>query len=71
MFYAEQINNMLQRYHFNCEDNPQGQDSHYAVLASGIQHLYGLAFCASDNNVLKSLRPVIDSICDGDVSRPL
>jgi hypothetical protein len=31
--YAEQINKMLEDYYFNLENNPQGRDSHYGVLA--------------------------------------
>ncbi len=31
--YAEQINKMLEDYYFNLENNPQGRESHYGVLA--------------------------------------
>lgn len=48
--YAEQINKMLEDYYFNLENNPQGRDSHYGVLASGIQHIYGAAFCLNDDD---------------------
>jgi len=69
--YAEQLNNMLQQYYFNCEDNPQGHESHYAVLASGIQHLYGIAFCSDDNEAVNSLRPIINSVFDREIPRPV
>lgn len=69
--YAEQVNKMLQDYHFNIENNPQGRESHYGVLASGIQYLYGAAFCMNDNETIDDLRPTVYAIMDGAVPAPV
>ena len=69
--YAEQVNKMLQDYHFNVENNPQGSESHYGVLASGLQHLYGAAFCMNDNETIDDLRPTICAVMDGVVPAPV
>lgn len=69
--YAEQVNKMLQDYHFNIENNPQGRDSHFGVLASGLQHLYGAAFCMNDNEAINDLRPTINAVMDGIVPAPV
>lgn len=69
--YVEQINKMLEDYYFNLENNPQGRESHYGVLASGLQHLYGTAFCTNDNEALSWLRPFINSVMNGEVPSPV
>lgn len=69
--YSEQINKMLEDYYFNLENNPQARESHYGVLASGIQHLYGAAFCVNDNDTLDELRPVISAVMNGEVPRSI
>lgn len=69
--YAEQINKMLEDYWFNLENNPQGKESHYGVLASGLQHLYGAAFCVNDDETLSELRPFVNTVMNGDVPSPL
>lgn len=69
--YAEQINKMLEDYYFNLENNPQGRDSHYGVLASGIQHIYGAAFCLNDDDTLSELRPFVNAIMNGDIPPPV
>ncbi|KNA29563.1 hypothetical protein ACO03_11735 [Pantoea ananatis] len=69
--YADQINKMLQDYYFNTENNPQGRESHFGVLASGVQHLYGAAFCASDDKALVGLRPFVNSVMNGEVPSPI
>ncbi|EDR7168594.1 DUF4754 domain-containing protein [Salmonella enterica subsp. houtenae] len=69
-FYAEQFNKMLEDYYFNLENNPQGQESHYGVLASGVQHLYGAAFCVNDDEALNELRPFINAIMNGEMPSP-
>ena len=66
-FYVDQINKMLEDYYFNLENNPQGRESHYGVLSSGIQHLYGAAFCANDDETLNELRPIVNAVMDGEV----
>ncbi|HBV2138068.1 DUF4754 family protein [Klebsiella pneumoniae] len=68
--YAEQINKMLEDYYFNLENNPQGRESHYCVLASGIQHIYGAAFCLNDDDTLSELRPLVNDIMNGDIPKP-
>lgn len=70
-FYAEQINKMLEDYYFNLENNPVGRESHYGVLASGLQHLYGAAFCANDDEALDALRPFVNSVMNGEVPKPI
>lgn len=70
-FYVEQINKMLEDYYFNLENNPQGRESHYGVLASGIQHIYGAAFCASDDEALCELKPSVNAIMNGEVPRSI
>lgn len=69
--YAEQINKMLEDYYFNLENNPQGRDSHYDVLASGIQHIYAVAFCLNDDDTLSELRPFVNAIMNGDIPSPV
>ncbi|HEC0400362.1 TPA: hypothetical protein R1R37_001118 [Klebsiella aerogenes] len=69
-FYAEPLNKMLEDYYFNMENNPQGRDSHYGVLASGVQHIYGAAFCMNDDTALIELRPFIDAIMNGEIPSP-
>lgn len=69
--YAEQVNEMLQDYYFNMENNPQGHESHYGVLASGLQHLYGAAFCLRDNETIDDLLPTISAVMSGVVPLPL
>lgn len=69
--YAEQINKMLEDYYFNLENNPIGRESHYGVLASGVQHLYGAAFCANDDEALCDLRPFVNLIMDGEIPKPV
>ncbi|HGT2815348.1 TPA: DUF4754 family protein [Klebsiella pneumoniae] len=68
--YAEQINKMLEDYYFNLENNPQGGESHYGVLASGIQHIYGAAFCMNDEEALNELRPFVNAIMNGEIPSP-
>ncbi|WP_143520602.1 DUF4754 family protein [Raoultella planticola] len=68
--YAEQINKMLEDYYFNLENNPQGRESHYGVLASGIQHVYGTAFCLNDDDTLCELRPLASAIMNGEIPKP-
>lgn len=68
--YAEQINKMLEDYYFNLENNPQGRESYYCVLASGIQHIYGAAFCLNDDDTLSELRPLVNDIMNGDIPKP-
>lgn len=68
--YAEQINKMLEDYYFNLENNPQGRESHYGVLASGIQHIYGVVFCLSDDDTLSELRPFVNAIMNGEIPTP-
>ena len=68
--YAEQINKMLEDYYFNLENNPQGRESHYCVLASGIQHVYGTAFCLNDDDALCELRPLVSAIMNGEIPKP-
>lgn len=70
-FYAEQINKMLEDYYFNLENNPQGRESHFGVLASGIQHIYGVAFCANDDETLTELKPVVNAIMNGAIPQPI
>ncbi|WPC54077.1 DUF4754 family protein [Klebsiella pneumoniae] len=69
--YAEQINKMLEDYYFNLENNPQGRESHYGVLASGIQHVYGTAFCLNDDDTLSELRPFVNAIMNGEIPPPV
>ncbi|MGX1944548.1 DUF4754 family protein [Raoultella ornithinolytica] len=69
--YAEQINKMLEDYYFNLENNPQGGESHYGVLASGIQHIYGAAFCMNDEEALNELRPFVNAIMNGEIPSPV
>ncbi|AXF77483.1 hypothetical protein LU631_11310 [Erwinia tracheiphila] len=69
-FYAEQINKLLQDYYFNFENNPQGRESHYGVLVSGLQHLYGAAFFTNDDEALIVLRPFVNSVMNGEVPSP-
>lgn len=69
--YAEQVNRLLEDYHFNMENNPQGRESHYGVLAAGVQHLYGAAFCVNDNETICALRPTIEAVMDGVIPAPL
>ncbi|HBY4916844.1 DUF4754 family protein [Klebsiella pneumoniae] len=69
--YAEQINKMLEDYYFNLENNPQGRESHYGVLASGIQHIYGTAFCLNDNEALNELRPFVNAVMNGEIPSPV
>ena len=68
--YAEQINKLLEDYYFNLESNPVGHESHYGVLASGLQHLYGAAFCTNDDEALIELRPFVNSVMNGEVPSP-
>lgn len=68
--YAELINNLLQDYYFNLEVNPKGQESHFVVLANGIQHLHGLAFCSRDSDSVEGLRPFVTSVINNEVPRP-
>lgn len=68
--YAEQINKMLEDYYFNLENNPQGRESHYGVLASGIQRIYGAAFCMNDDAALNELRPFVNAIMNGEIPAP-
>ncbi|HBR1093143.1 TPA: DUF4754 family protein [Klebsiella variicola] len=68
--YAEQINKMLEDYYFNLENNPQGRESHYGVLASGIQHVYRAAFCLNDDDTLCELRPLVSAIMNGEIPKP-
>ncbi|HFR0339320.1 TPA: DUF4754 family protein [Klebsiella pneumoniae] len=68
--YAEQINKMLEDYYFNLENNPQGRESHYGVLASGIQHIYGVAFCMNDDAALNELCPFVNAIMNGEIPAP-
>lgn len=69
--YAEKINKMLEDYYFNVENNPVGRELHYGVLASGVQHLYGAAFCTNDDEVLCDLRPLVNAIMDGEIPQPV
>ncbi|PNK96247.1 hypothetical protein CEQ28_000860 [Hafnia alvei] len=70
-FYVQQINTMLEDYYFNLENNPQGHDSHFSVLANGIQHLHGLAFCSRDTDTAASLLPFVMSVINGEVPAPV
>ncbi|AYN26565.1 hypothetical protein D8682_05905 [Buttiauxella sp. 3AFRM03] len=70
LLYAELINNLLQDYYFNIENNPKGQESHFVVLTNGIQHLHGLAFCLRDTDSVDGLRPFVTSIMNHEVPRP-
>jgi hypothetical protein len=69
-FYIEQINTLLENFYFNLENNPQGRGMHYGVLASGIQHIYGAAFCTNDNEALTELRPFVDAIMNNEIPLP-
>ena len=69
--YAEQINKMLEDYYFRLENNPAGYELHYSILANGLQHLYGTAFCINDNESLCELRPLVNSIMDGELPKSL
>ena len=68
--YAEHINKKLEDYYFNLENNPQGRESHYGVLASGVQHIYGAAFCMNDDDALSDLRPFVSAIMNGEIPSP-
>ncbi|KFC01084.1 hypothetical protein GTGU_03601 [Trabulsiella guamensis ATCC 49490] len=70
-FYAELINQMLEDYSFKVENNPQGRDMYYGILASGVQHLYAVAFCASDNEALNDLRPFVNDVMNNVVPAPV
>lgn len=70
-FYVEQINKMLEDYYFNLENNPQGRDSHFSVLANGIQHLHGVAFCSKDTESTEVLRPFVIAVVAGEIPRPM
>ncbi|RQM37228.1 hypothetical protein [Erwinia psidii] len=70
-FYAEQVNKLLQDYYFNLENNSVGRESHYGVLASGLQQLYGFAFCSGDNETINSLRPTINAVFNGEIPKPV
>jgi hypothetical protein len=45
-------------------------ESHYGVLASGVQHVYGAAFCMNDDDALSELRPFVSAIMNGEVPSP-
>ncbi|HBS5821138.1 DUF4754 family protein [Klebsiella variicola] len=70
-FYAEQLNKMLEDYYFNLENNPQGRESHYGVLASGVQHIYAVAFCTNDDDALNELCPLLNAIMNDEIPSPV
>lgn len=70
-FYAEQINNLLQDYYFNCENDPRTQKNNFSILANGIQHLHGVAFCGKDVAAAAEIKPFVIAVINGDVPQPI
>lgn len=69
--YAEQINNLLESYHFNVEFMGGAPALAFNVLHNGIQHLYGAAFCSGDIETTEQLKPLLMQIIDGEIPQPL
>lgn len=69
--YAEQINNLLENFHFNVEFENNTRYLSFSVLQNGIHHLYGGAFCSGDSEGIEALRPILMQVIDGEVPQPI
>lgn len=69
--YAEQINKLLEDFHFNIEFENNSQSLSFNVLQNGIHHVYGVAFCSGDDEAATTLKPILMQVIDGEVPQPI
>ncbi len=69
--YIEQVNGLLEGFHFNTEIMGSDRSLAFAALQNGMQHIYGAAFCAGDNETASQLKPLLLQILDNEVPQPL
>ncbi|MDZ7322966.1 hypothetical protein N4G41_15130 [Kosakonia sacchari] len=69
--YAEQINKLLEDFHFNIEFENNSRALSFCVLQNGIQHVYGGAFCSGDIEATDELKPLLMQVINGEVPKPI
>jgi alpha-D-ribose 1-methylphosphonate 5-triphosphate synthase subunit PhnH len=69
--YAEQVNKLLEDFHFNIEFENNSRALSFNVLQNGIQHIYGGAFCSGDTEATDALKPLLMQVIDGEVPQPI
>jgi len=69
--YAEQINKLLEDFHFNIEFENNSRSLSFTVLQNGIQHIYGGAFCSGDTETTDAIKPLLIQVIDGEVPQPI
>ncbi|HGB5892418.1 TPA: hypothetical protein ACIVVN_000679 [Salmonella enterica subsp. enterica serovar Kottbus] len=71
---AEQINEFLQDYYFDNEENPRGKRTHFETMKYGILGLCTTVFCSKDiesRKDLKELNWIAKQLTDGVVPEPV
>lgn len=69
--YAQQVNNLLEGYHFNVEFEHNSRSLSFTALQNGMQHVYGCAFCSGDVDSTALLKPLLIQVIDGEVPQPI
>lgn len=69
--YADQLNSLLQHYHFDVENNPQGEKNHFAVLQAGIKALHSMPVFTHDQASADALMPYVVDVVNGFIPEPI
>lgn len=69
--YAEQVNKLLEDFHFNVEFENNSRALSFNVLQNGFHHVYGSAFCSGDTEATDALKPLLMQVIDGEVPKPI